>query len=93
MTENRHVAFDAELCSKNPEAAAERISELEQDVAYVHKALAHVLSSLIGATSILRAAHADNITPREVLPSDMIFFQTLTDYDNVIEMGRKRLSR
>jgi hypothetical protein len=92
MMENKHVAFDTELCAKNPEGAADRIAELERDLDYKHKALAHVLGSLIGATSILRYAHADNITPREVLPSDMIFFQTLTDYDNVIEMGRKALS-
>lgn len=30
MSENAHVAFDTELCSRNPEAAAERITELEQ---------------------------------------------------------------
>jgi hypothetical protein len=29
MSEDRHVAFDTELCAKNPEAAADRIAELE----------------------------------------------------------------
>lgn len=29
MSENKHVAFDAELCGRNPEAAADRIAELE----------------------------------------------------------------
>lgn len=35
MTENRHVAFDTELCGANPEAAADRIAELEQQLAEI----------------------------------------------------------
>jgi len=33
--ENTHVAFDTELCAKNPESAADRIAELEQQLAAV----------------------------------------------------------
>ena len=29
MSENRHVAFDIDLCRSNPDAAAEKIAELE----------------------------------------------------------------
>lgn len=35
MSENKNVAFDADLCSENPEAAADRIAELEQQLALV----------------------------------------------------------
>lgn len=35
MNEDRHVAFDTELCAKSPEAAADRIAELEQQLAQV----------------------------------------------------------
>lgn len=35
MSENMHVAFDTELCAANPDAAADRISELEQQLASV----------------------------------------------------------
>jgi hypothetical protein len=35
MSEDRHVAFDTDLCAKNPEAAADRIAELEQQLAQV----------------------------------------------------------
>ena len=35
MDENRHVAFDTDLCRKNPEAAADRVAELEQQLAAV----------------------------------------------------------
>lgn len=33
MGENTHVAFDAELCAANPEAAADKIAELEHALA------------------------------------------------------------
>lgn len=33
MSENTHVAFDAELCAANPEAAADKIAELEYALA------------------------------------------------------------
>jgi hypothetical protein len=33
MSENRNVAFDTELCANNPEAAADRIAELEVQLA------------------------------------------------------------
>lgn len=33
MGENKHVAFDAELCAANPDAAAEKIAELEHALA------------------------------------------------------------
>lgn len=32
MSENKHVAFDTELCAANPEAAADRIADLEQQL-------------------------------------------------------------
>lgn len=35
MSENQHVAFDMDLCAKNPEAAADRIAQLEQQLAQV----------------------------------------------------------
>lgn len=33
MSENKHVAFDADLCAANPEAAADKIAELEHALA------------------------------------------------------------
>lgn len=35
MSENKNVAFDTELCAANPDAAADRIAELEQQLASV----------------------------------------------------------
>ena len=35
MSENQNVAFDTELCGANPDAAADRIAELEQQLAAV----------------------------------------------------------
>lgn len=39
MSENRNVVFDTDLCAKNPEAAADRIAELEAVIERLRKAL------------------------------------------------------
>jgi hypothetical protein len=79
MSENRHVAFDTELCAKNPEAAADRIAELESgferleaiEKAVLPRVLAYLEGSDPNATSggvrnsELRAAiRAASLAPR-----------------------------
>lgn len=56
MSEDRHVAFDTELCAKNPEAAADRIAELEQQLAQVIMALKDLVDAVGRKPSVVHEA-------------------------------------
>lgn len=85
MTESKHVAFDTDLCAENPEAAADKIAELED-------ALKSVLASLVAITSLVVRAEDKKCKPSKAAPSDVMFLQMLKDYDRAGRAGRKALS-
>lgn len=66
MSENTHVAFDAELCAANPEAAADKIAELE---AALHAAGQLDRMRVIGFTKLQEALQTSEIR-RKSLHSD-----------------------
>lgn len=85
MSENRNVPFDTEMCSTNPEAAADKISELED-------ALRTVLASLVATTSLLVRSEDMKCRPSKAVASNSMFVQMLKDYDKATIIGRKALN-
>lgn len=59
MSENRHVAFDTDLCRANPEAAAAEIARLEDHAEKLQAKVARLREAL---TVLLKEAEAFGVS-------------------------------